>query len=67
MRTVDPLHGLAAFLAVAEHQSFTAAAASVGMTRATISAQVADLESRGQAAAPLDAAGAADAGGPGLP
>ncbi len=46
MKTVDPLHGLAAFLAVAEHQSFTAGAAALGLTRATVSAQVADLEAR---------------------
>jgi LysR family transcriptional regulator, regulator for bpeEF and oprC len=46
MKTVDPLYGLAAFLAVAEHQSFTAGAAALGLTRATVSAQVADLEAR---------------------
>ena len=46
MKTVDPLHGLAAFLAVAEHESFTAGAAALGLTRATVSAQVADLEAR---------------------
>ncbi|MFN4193942.1 MAG: LysR family transcriptional regulator [Tabrizicola sp.] len=46
MKTVDPLHGLAAFLAVAEHESFTDAAAALGLTRATVSAQVADLEAR---------------------
>lgn len=46
MKTVDPLHGLAAFLAVAEHQSFTAGAAALGLTRATVSAQVAELEAR---------------------
>ena len=46
MKTVDPLHGLAAFLAVAEHASFTAGAAALGLTRATVSAQVADLEAR---------------------
>ncbi|MEZ5796374.1 MAG: LysR family transcriptional regulator [Paracoccaceae bacterium] len=46
MKTVDPLHGLAAFLAVAEHQSFTAGAAAMGLTRATVSAQVAELEAR---------------------
>lgn len=46
MKTVDPLHGLAAFLAVAEHESFTAAALALGLTRATVSAQVAELEER---------------------
>lgn len=46
MKTVDPLHGLAAFLAVAEHESFTAGAAVLGLTRATVSAQVAELEAR---------------------
>lgn len=46
MKTVDPLHGVAAFLAVAEHESFTAGAAALGLTRATVSAQVADLEAR---------------------
>lgn len=46
MKTVDPLHGVTAFLAVAEHESFTAAAEAIGLTRSTISAQVADLEAR---------------------
>ena len=46
MKTVDPLHGVAAFLAVAEHESFTAGAAALGLTRATVSAQVAELEAR---------------------
>lgn len=46
MKTVDPLHGLAAFLAVAEHQSFTAGAAALGLSRVTVSAQVAELEAR---------------------
>ncbi len=46
MKSVDPLHGIAAFLAVAEHESFTAAAEAIGLTRATISAQVSDLEHR---------------------
>ena len=46
MKTVDPLHGVAAFLAVAEHESFTAAAVAIGLTRSTVSAQVADLEAR---------------------
>jgi LysR family transcriptional regulator for bpeEF and oprC len=46
MKTVDPLHGVAASLAVAEHESFTAAAEALGLTRSTVSAQVADLEAR---------------------
>jgi DNA-binding transcriptional LysR family regulator len=46
MKTVDPLHGVAAFLAVAEHESFTAASEAIGLTRSTVSAQVADLEAR---------------------
>ncbi|MFG6082768.1 LysR family transcriptional regulator [Paracoccus litorisediminis] len=46
MKTVDPLYGIAAFLAVAAHESFTAAAEGLGLSRATVSAQVADLERR---------------------
>ena len=46
MKTVDPLHGVAAFLAVAERESFTGAAEALGLTRSTVSAQVADLEAR---------------------
>lgn len=46
MKTVDPLHGLAAFLAVADNHSFTAGAAALGLTRATVSSQVAELEAR---------------------
>jgi len=46
MKTVDPMHGLAAFLAVADRQSFTGGAAALGLTRATVSAQVAELEAR---------------------
>lgn len=46
MKTVDPLLGVSAFLAVAEHQSFTRAAEVLGLTRATVSAQVAELEAR---------------------
>jgi LysR family transcriptional regulator, regulator for bpeEF and oprC len=46
MKTVDPLHGVAAFLAVAEHESFTAGATALGLTRATVSAQVSELEAR---------------------
>ncbi|PTW45284.1 DNA-binding transcriptional LysR family regulator [Rhodovulum kholense] len=46
MKTVDPLHGVAVFLAVARHESFTAAADAMGLTRSIVSAQVADLEAR---------------------
>ncbi|MCQ0969759.1 LysR family transcriptional regulator [Paracoccus sp. TK19116] len=46
MKTVDPLHGVAAFLAVAEHESFTMAADAIGLTRSTVSAQVCELEHR---------------------
>ncbi|MEI4470005.1 LysR family transcriptional regulator [Frigidibacter sp. MR17.24] len=46
MKTVDPLHGVLAFLAVARRESFTAAAEDLGLSRATVSAQVADLERR---------------------
>lgn len=46
MKTVDPLHGVTAFLAVAEHKSFTAAADALGLTRSTLSAQITDLEAR---------------------
>ncbi len=46
MKTIDPLHGIAAFLAVAKHESFTAAADALGLNRSTVSAQVADLEAR---------------------
>ncbi len=46
MKSVDPLHGVAAFLAVADHHGFSAAAEALGLTRATVSAQVSDLECR---------------------
>jgi LysR family transcriptional regulator, regulator for bpeEF and oprC len=46
MKTVDPLLGVSAFLAVAERESFTAGAVALGLTRATVSAQVAELEAR---------------------
>jgi DNA-binding transcriptional LysR family regulator len=46
MKSVDPLHGVLAFLAVARHESFTAAAEDLGLTRSTVSAQVAELEAR---------------------
>lgn len=46
MKTVDPLYGVSAFLAVADRRSFTAGAEALGLTRATVSAQVSDLENR---------------------
>lgn len=46
MKTSDPLNGLAVFLAVAEHLSFTRAAEVLGMSRPTVSAQVDQLERR---------------------
>ena len=46
MKTSDPLNGLAVFLAVAEHLSFTKAAEILGMSRPTVSAQLDQLERR---------------------
>ena len=46
MKTADPLNGLAVFLAVAEHLSFTKAAEMLAMSRPTVSAQVDQLERR---------------------
>ncbi|MGE6743947.1 LysR substrate-binding domain-containing protein [Allorhizobium pseudoryzae] len=46
MKTSDPLNGLAVFLAVAEHLSFTKAAEILAMSRPTVSAQVDQLERR---------------------
>jgi DNA-binding transcriptional LysR family regulator len=46
MKTQDPLAGVAAFVEVAERRSFSAAAERLGLGRATVSAQVADLERR---------------------
>lgn len=46
MRSVDPLEGLAAFITVAKHLSFTKAAEELGMSRATVSAQVQALEAK---------------------
>lgn len=46
MKTSDPLNGIAAFLAVAKHLSFTRAADMLGMSRPTVSAQVDQLERR---------------------
>ncbi len=46
VRTLDPLAGISAFLAVAEHGGFSAAAAHLGMSRATVGQQVGALEAR---------------------
>lgn len=46
MRSVDPLEGLAAFITVAKHLSFTKAAEELSMSRATVSAQVQALEAK---------------------
>lgn len=46
MKTSDPLNGIAVFLAVAQHLSFTKAASALAMSRPTVSAQVDQLERR---------------------
>lgn len=46
MRSVDPLEGLASFITVAKHLSFTKAAEELSMSRATVSAQVQALEAK---------------------
>lgn len=46
MKTLDPLAGIAAFLAVAETLSFSRAAERLDIGRATVSAQVMELEQR---------------------
>ncbi|MDH4440601.1 MAG: LysR family transcriptional regulator [Rhizobium sp.] len=46
MRSLDPLEGLAAFITVAKHLSFTKAAEDLRMSRATVGAQVQALESK---------------------
>ncbi|WP_052161899.1 LysR family transcriptional regulator [Hoeflea sp. BAL378] len=46
MKTSDPLSGIAVFLAVARHLSFSRAAEILGMSRPTVSAQVDQLERR---------------------
>ncbi|SHF95786.1 DNA-binding transcriptional regulator, LysR family [Loktanella atrilutea] len=46
MRTSDPLNGIAVFLAVARHLSFSRAAEVLEMSRPTVSAQVDQLERR---------------------
>ncbi|PSJ52210.1 LysR family transcriptional regulator [Pseudaminobacter soli (ex Li et al. 2025)] len=46
MKTLDPLDGIAAFLTVSTHLSFSKAADELGMSRATVGAQVRQLEDR---------------------
>ena len=46
MRTLDPLAGVSVFVALSEALSFGAVAERLGMSRATVSAQVGDLERR---------------------
>lgn len=46
MRSLDPLEGLAAFITVAKHLSFTRAAEELRMSRATVGAQVQALEAK---------------------
>lgn len=46
MKTLDPLAGVSVFMALAEALNFGAVAARLGMSRATVSAQVSDLEAR---------------------
>lgn len=46
MKTLDPLAGVSAFIAVSETLNFGAAAERLGMSRATVSAQIGELEKR---------------------
>ncbi|HEY0854453.1 MAG TPA: LysR family transcriptional regulator, partial [Devosia sp.] len=46
MKTLDPLSGVALFIAVSETLNFAEAAERLGMSRATVSAQIGDLERR---------------------
>lgn len=46
MKTVDPLDGIAVFLTVADMLNFSLAAERLGMSRATVSAQLQQLEKR---------------------
>ena len=46
MKSRDPLEGLAAFITVAKHLSFTKAAEELNVSRATVGAQVQALESK---------------------
>jgi DNA-binding transcriptional LysR family regulator len=46
MKSLDPLSGVSAFIAVSETLNFGSAAEQLGLARATISAQIAELEKR---------------------
>lgn len=46
MKTLDPLAGVSAFIAVSDLLNFGAAAERLGMSRATVSAQIGELERR---------------------
>ena len=46
MKRVDPLAGVTTFLTLAELKSFSATAARLQISAATVSAQIADLEAR---------------------
>ena len=46
MRTLDPLAGVSVFIALSEALNFGAVAERLGMSRATVSAQISDLEKR---------------------
>lgn len=46
MKTLDPLNGISAFLAIAESLSFSKAGEALGMSRATVSSQLSELEKR---------------------
>ena len=46
MKSVDPLTGVVTFLLVAQAKSFSSAAEGLGVSRATVSAQITDLEQR---------------------
>lgn len=46
MKTLDPLAGVTAFIAVSDLLNFGAAAERLGMSRATVSAQIGELERR---------------------
>jgi DNA-binding transcriptional LysR family regulator len=46
MKTVDPLSGISTFLAIAETLSFSKAGETLGISRATVSAQLGELEKR---------------------
>lgn len=46
MKSIDPLAGISVFLHVADQLSFSAVAEQLGLSRATVSAQVSELEKR---------------------